>query len=341
MRIKAVFIRILKQFFHDKRTLALLIIAPLLVLTLLSLVFNGGTYEPKIGLVDLPQPMETAFHKQSNADYEKVSLEKGKRKLRNQELDAYLTFQDGKPSLTLEGSDPSINHLVLRAVQEVMMKPHGLSQGKIDVHYLHGGKDLTSFDNFGPVFIGFFAFFFVFLIAGVSFLRERTTGTLERLLASPLRRWEVVAGYILGFGFFTLLQSVILVLFAVYVLNMLMAGSIFYVLFLTMLTAFSALSLGTLLSAFADNELQMIQFIPIVIVPQFFFCGIFNLDTISDWISWIGPLTPLYYVADGLRDVMIRGYGWSDIAIDVYVLLGFSFAFMFLNVLALKKHRRV
>lgn len=342
MRIRALFVRIVKQFIHDKRTLALLIIAPLLVLTLLSLVFNGKDYEPKIGLVNLPSQAESFFNHQEQADYEQLTLSEAKNQLRNLELDAYLSYQDGKLRLTLEGSNPAESRHVLKSIQQAMMEQQkGNVKQQLTVTYLHGGKDLTNFDNFGPVFIGFFGFFFVFLIAGVSFLRERTTGTLERLLASPLRRWEVVVGYILGFGFFALLQTVILVLFAIYVLNMLMAGSIILVLFLTMLTAFTALTLGTLLSSFADNELQMIQFIPIVIVPQFFFSGIFNLDTISDWISWIGPLTPLYYVADGLRDVMIRGYGWSDIAIDVYVLLGFSFAFMILNVLALRKHRRI
>ena len=164
---------------------------------------------------------------------------------------------------------------------------------------------------------------------------------MERLLASPVRRWEVVSGYVFGFGFFAFLQTVVLSLYAIYVLNMLMAGSIFYVLLLTLLTAFVALTLGTLLSTFANNELQMIQFIPIVIVPQFFFSGIFNLDTMSHWISWIGPFTPLYYVASGLKDVMIRGYGWAAIDIDVYVLLGFGLIFMGLNVLALKKHRKI
>jgi ABC-2 type transport system permease protein len=101
------------------------------------------------------------------------------------------------------------------------------------------------------------------------------------------------------------------------------------------------LTLGILLSAFANNEMQMIQFIPLVIVPQIFFSGLFDLDTISDWLSWIGPLTPLYYGADALREVMVRGYGWSHIYIDLLVLLALSVLFMVLNVAALKKYRKI
>ncbi len=342
MRIRALFFRIVKQFFRDKRTLALLIVAPLLVLTLLSLVFNGKTYDPKIGLVNLPTSLQKPFNDHSNMDTKVYSLSQAKHKLHDQSLDAYLTIDNGQPVLTLEGSDPGVNQQILKGIQSVMTPPQsGGKKADLSVHYLHGGKNLTNFDNFGPIFIGFFGFFFVFLIAGVSFLRERTTGTLERLLSTPLRRWEVVVGYVLGFGFFAFLQTVVLALYAIYVLNMLMAGAIVYVLLLTLLTAFVALTLGTLLSAFANNELQMIQFIPIVIVPQFFFSGIFNLDTMSQWISWIGPITPLYYVADGLKNVMIRGYGWSSIDTDLYVLLGFGLLFMGLNVLALKKHRKL
>src|SRR6185312_9179345 len=100
----------------------------------------------------------------------------------------------------------------------------------LDIYYLHGSSDMGIFDYFGPVLLGFFVFFFVFLIAGVSFIRERTTGTLERLLSTPLRKWEIVMGYILGFGLFTMIQATIIAAYAIYVLNMLMEGSFGFVL---------------------------------------------------------------------------------------------------------------
>jgi len=217
------------------------------------------------------------------------------------------------------------------------------SQGSPEwnAEYLHGSEDMGQFDYFGPVLLGFFAFFFVFIISGISFLRERTSGTLEKLLSSPLRKWEIVVGYILGFGLFTLLQATLIAWYAIYILGMLMEGSFIYVLLITLMLSMTALTLGTLLSAFANNEFQMIQFIPIIIVPQFFFSGLINLETISDWLSWLGPITPLYYAAEALRDIMVRGYGWDAIYGNLLMLAGFSALFMLLNILALRKHRAV
>ncbi|MCL6459727.1 MAG: ABC transporter permease, partial [Gorillibacterium sp.] len=86
---------------------------------------------------------------------------------------------------------------------------------------------------------------------------------------------------------------------------------------------------------------QMIQFIPIIIVPQVFFSGLFDLDTMAPWLRWLSTIMPLKYGADALRDIMIRGEGWDTIASNVYLLTGLSLVFMLLNILALRKHRRI
>jgi ABC-2 type transport system permease protein len=200
---------------------------------------------------------------------------------------------------------------------------------------------MKTIDRFGPIMIGVFIFFFVFLIAGVSFLRERTTGTLERLLSTPLKRWEIVLGYVCGFGIFTVFQALLISWFSIQILGIMMIGSFGYVMLLTMLLSMTALTLGTLLSAFAANELQMIQFIPLIIVPQVFLSGLFPLDTLPMWLQRVGYATPIYYGSEALMNIMIRGKGWSAIALDVYVLIGFSLLFMLLNVLALRKHRKM
>ena len=253
-----------------------------------------------------------------------------------------MQFDQQIPSVVLEGSDPTVNGAVMKWVQNAL-KPLQQNQASIEmeIDYLYGSSDMAQFDYFGPVLLGFFVFFFVFLIAGVSFLRERTTGTLERLLASPLKKWEIVIGYVGGFGLFAMIQATIIVAYAIYVLGMLMEGTFGYVLLITVLLSLTALSLGTLLSAFAHNELQMMQFIPIVVVPQIFFSGLFNIDTISEWLSWITPFTPLYYAANALRNVMVRGLGWDMIYQDLLMLLGFSALFIILNILALRKYRKI
>jgi ABC-2 type transport system permease protein len=341
MRIKALTIRILKQFIHDKRTMALMIIAPIFVLTLMSLVFNGSIYNPKVGLVGVPETM-TNLLKSHDAKVIIYNVVDAKLALENNEIDAIISIKNNAPNIELEGSDPTRSRSVLLLIQGIYSELNPQSTAvKPEVRYLHGSSEMSSFDNFGPVLIGFFIFFFVFLIAGISFLRERTGGTLERLLATPLRRWEVVAGYIFGFGLFAMLQATLIAWFAIKVLGMMLIGSFGWLLLITLLTALTALSLGTFLSAFVDNEFQMIQFIPIIIVPQVFFSGLFNMDTMADWLRWIGNLMPLKYVADALRNIMIRGKGWESIAVDVYILLALSAIFIVANVLALKKHRKI
>ncbi|CAM2904521.1 ABC transporter permease [Paenibacillus sediminis] len=342
MRVRALVIRILKQFFHDKRTLALMIVAPMIILWMMSLVFNGSTYEPKIGTVNVPTELNQKL-KDQGAIVTVYDANAAEQALWDEKIDAIIRFDNGAPQVKLEGSDPSKNKMILLLLQKVMQQqnPAAGQAPALNITYLHGSENMASFDNFGPVLIGFFSFFFVFLISGVSFLRERTGGTLERLLASPLRRWEIVIGYVLGYGIFTMFQASLIAWFAIHILGIMMAGSFWYVLLITLLLSMTALTLGTFLSSFANNELQMFQFIPLVVVPQVFFSGLFSLDNVADWLRWLGKIAPLSYGADALRDVMIRGKGWSDIAFNVYVLIGISVAIIIANVFALRKHRKI
>jgi ABC-2 type transport system permease protein len=346
MRIRALIIRILRQFIHDKRTMALMIAAPILILTLMYLIFNGDTYRPKLGTVQLPQAF-TSVLVGSDADVTAYpNVEEAEAALTDRHIDAIIRFDGGAPHIKLEGSDPTKNRAVMILVQQAVQSlAAGQGQGAKSAspvfEYLHGSANMAAFDNFGPVLIGVFAFFFVFLIAGISFLKERTSGTLERLLATPLRRYEIVVGYIAGFGIFTMLQAVLIAWYSIEVLGMMMVGSFGYVILITLLLSMTALSFGTFLSAFANTEFQMIQFIPLVIVPQIFFSGLFDLDSMSSWLRWLSHIMPLKYGADALRNIMIRGEGWSSIDMDVYILLALSLFFMAANVLALRKHRKI
>ncbi|WP_337098698.1 ABC transporter permease [Paenibacillus sp. YIM B09110] len=337
MRIRALALRIIRQFIRDKRTLALLFLAPLLILSLMKLVFDGQAITPEIGTVNAPQAFEDELIAAGASITEYATTDEAQLAIEHGDLNAFI--QVGTPgfAITLEGSDPAMNKAVMLLFQNTLQAK--VSSSLPAITYLHGGPDMASFDSFGPVLIGFFSFFFVFLLAGVSFLRERTTGTLERLLASPIRRSEVVLGYLAGFGLFTLIQAMLIAWYSINVLGMYMAGQIGYVLLINLLLSLTALTLGTLLSSFASNEFQIIQFIPIVIVPQAFFSGLFNLDAMNPWLQKISYAMPLFYGADAMQGIMIRGENWRDFGFDVYVLIGFSLLFALLNVLALKKHR--
>ncbi|MEI2316368.1 ABC transporter permease [Bacillus paramobilis] len=339
MRVIGVIIRIIRQFFRDKRSLAMMFGAPMLLLWLLSLVFTQKDYVPHIAVVDMPAQLVKVMKNQEASIYE-YSKEKAMSELEKQKVDAVIRLENGKMNIVLEGSDSSKNRAVLQILQKGTEK-NDVSIMKPEVNYLHGSKDFTMFDGLGPVLIGFFTFFFVFILSGVSFVRERLSGTLERLLSTPVRRWEIVVGYIIGFGIFAFIQSIIIVSFSVYILDLYVAGSIWLTLLITCMLSLTALTLGTFLSAYANNEFQMIQFIPLVIVPQIFFSGLFPIESMNKWLQMLGELFPLTYGADAMRQVMIRNQGITEIALDLTVLLLFSLLFAVGNVFALKKHRKI
>lgn len=323
MRVNGVVIRIIRQFFRDKRSLAMMFGAPMLLLWLLSLVFTQKDYIPHIAVVDVPAPIVKVMKNQEASIYE-YSKDKAISELEKQKVDAVIHLENGKMNLLLEGSDSSKNRAVLQVLQKSTEK-NDVSMMKPEVDYLHGSKDITMFDGLGPVLIGFFTFFFVFILSGVSFVRERLSGTLERLLSTPVRRWEIVLGYIIGFGIFAFIQSIIIVSFSVYILDLYVAGSIWLTLLITCMLSLTALTLGTFLSAYANNEFQMIQFIPLVIVPQVFFSGLFPMESMNTWLQMLGKLFPLTYGADAMRQVMIRNQGFTEIALDLTVLLLFHY----------------
>jgi ABC-2 type transport system permease protein len=340
MRVKAIMIRILLQLAHDKRTIGLMILAPILVLTLLSFVFDGSDYHPKIGIINAPLNFVNKLE-DNDAKIIRYTENDGDITLKASEIDALINFEGGVPKITLEGSDPSKSQAVIQLTQNALSLS-GLSKAVApDITYLYGYENMASFDNFGPILIGFFVFFFVFLIAGVAFLKERTTGTLERILATPLRRWEIVIGYFLGFGSFTIIQSALIAWFSINILHIMMVGSFSLVLIITILTAMVALTIGTFISAFANNELQVIQFIPIIVVPQVFFSGLFDLSTMPVWLQSFGKFMPLWYSADALRNIMIRGKGLGDILFDAFILILICILFTIANILALKKYRKI
>ncbi len=341
MRLVAVTRRLLRQFARDRRTLALVFVAPVVVLSLLSLIFNSGDYHPRIAAVDLPAPFAAELTR-NGATVRALAASEADAELRANRVDGVVELRGGRPAVRIEGSDPTVTRSVLFALQraQAALMPFARAT-QPEISFLHGSPTMSAFDNFGPVLVGFLVFFFVFLISGISFVRERTTGTLDRMLATPLRRWEIVVGYAFGFAALVIVQSTIIALVSVYLLGMMLVGSFAYLLLITLLLAGAAMTVGMLLSAFARNEFQMIQFIPLIIVPQIFFSGLFNLETMKPWLRALGRAFPLTYGAHAMREVMIRGGGAREIAVDVVVLVGFSLLCLGLNVIALKKYRRI
>ncbi|WP_102691690.1 ABC transporter permease [Rummeliibacillus pycnus] len=336
MRFLALVTRIIQQMIRDKRTMALLFLAPLLVLSLMYFIFHSDEVNTTVGVVNVN---EQIVHKIEHADisvikYNQLSTQTALHK----KLDGWLEVKNGKLSLTLQNDDPSRAKALQFKLKQALSNQ--LQQEMpISIEYVYGDKETVLFDVISPILVSFFVFFFVFLIAGIALLKERTTGTLERLLSTPIRRYEVVLGYLTGYGIFAMIQTLIVVFYAVHVLDVVLVGSIWNVLLINLCLALVALSLGILLSSFASSEFQMVQFIPLVIIPQIFFTGLFPMDGMADWLVNIGRIMPLYYASDAIKGVMYKGYGLNDIAMDLSVLIGFAIVFILLNIVSLKKYR--
>ncbi|CQR48313.1 Inner membrane transport permease YbhR [Paraliobacillus sp. PM-2] len=337
MKITAIITRIVQQFIRDKRTLALLFLAPLLILILTWVVLDqeaAGDYA--IAAVSVPEPV---VEKIEGEHIEMVETSTPYADLADGEVQAVLTLEDQQLQLTVDNSQPNAEKALFMQLQRALSTTNNTNIA-LEVTDYYQAEVETTFDYVGPVLIGYFAFFFVFLVGGISFLREKSQGTMERLFATPIRSWEIIIGYLAGFGVFAIIQSIVVIAFSVYVLSIPIQGSVLLVMFITLMLALTALTLGMLLSTFAKNEFQMMQFIPIVIVPQAFFSGLFSLDNAPAWVEGIGRIMPIKYGASALTDVMIKGNGFGEVSLDLLILFGFSSLFFILNLGTLIAYRK-
>lgn len=387
MRTLAMIKRVLQEMLRDKRTLAMMFIAPLLILTLMYFLFQSNNNQT----ADLAvRHVDSTLVKAINNDNVKIhhvsSDDSAKQLIRDHDYAAVMTQKGDKLTLTLQNSNQTKSSIIKKSLQagQVKLKNQAtvtalktqkeaigklqqqlatlakqagtqtdaqatLSDQKnnsaknysVSTHYIYGDKDTTFFDAFLPIMMGFVVFFFVFLISGIALLRERTTGTLKRLLATPVKRGEIITGYLSGYGIFALVQTLLIVLYSTYVFDIQILGSIWNVLLINVLMAAVALTMGLFISTFAASEFQMMQFIPIVAIPQIFFSGIIPVDQMAGWLQGIGHIMPLYYGANAMSDVVTKGFNITQIWPNILALLLFAALFLVLNLNAMRRYREV
>jgi ABC-2 type transport system permease protein len=189
-----------------------------------------------------------------------------------------------------------------------------------------------------PAMLALLILFFGFLLSGISFLRERSQGTRERLMASPVSRLDIVIGYLLGFLLFAMVQTLILFFYTVYVLKVDFNGELWQIIVFQILIGILAVCLGIFISAFAKNEFQMVQFIPLILVPQIFICGVlFPVSQQPEYLQWIAKFLPLTYGVDGIRALMSQGQSLLDIGKEIGVLSAYAVVLMVLAGISLRR----
>ena len=179
------------------------------------------------------------------------------------------------------------------------------------------------FDRVGLTMLGILPFVVMFLVTSIAMLRERTSGTLERLLTTPLARMDLLLGYGAAFGLAATAQALVTVTVATTVYDLEVAGSIWLVVLIAVVDAVLGVALGLLASAFATSEFQAVQFMPVVVLPQVFLCGLLiPVDQMAGWLQAIAHVLPLTYAVDALQEVGSSAEATGTLWLDVAVVAG-------------------
>ncbi len=193
-------------------------------------------------------------------------------------------------------------------------------------------------DRFAPEFIGIFPFVVMFIVAAITTQRERARGTLERLMAMPLAKLDLVVGYAIAFGSVACVQVGVVLAISLTWLGVQLPGSVVPLAVVSVLDALLGMSLGLFASAFARTEFQAVQFMPAFVLPQALLCGIVVArDHMTDVLRWLSDVLPMSYAVDAMQQIA-AGASWSGLVIkDIGVILGFTAAALIGGALTLRR----
>jgi len=400
-RFLIIALNILTQIKNDKRTLGMILITPVMIMTIFGYAFAGEPQDLKVVIVDedsgkvILNAQEGNFTFSVNFSHDVTnrfdknifqisypsSYEEGERSvkegrawafiyfsknfsqhmvnrallMRNQTTFTFgnmtlhlilkdLTIDEARINLIIDNSNSQVGSAIVREVNQAFVE--AMQEAYPDISFSQSvnldlvyGKNATYLDFLAPGVIGLVATMMTLMLTIVSLVRERTNGTLARLFASPTKSWEIVMGYTTAFSLISLGQSTILLLTAILLFNITILGNVFLALGMIVLYAIGIQGLGNLLSTIAKNEFQAVQLIPMIFVPFLLLGGIFwPVEAMPPFMRPISSVIPLTYLADGLRSIMIRGWGVSEVSINIIALLLFT-SLMFLLSLAMMKRR--
>jgi len=363
-RVFALARRIAEQFRRDRPTLGLVFVAPIVVLALLGWVFRDQHVPAtRLGIVNetavnapgtlIAGQFATAARQAGITVIELAPApDAADAAIRADQIDVAVVVAPNAGGaallptieLVVPGIAPGDDGARIGQLQGMIAGLIGNGGPTITHRSVYGSGNGDALNAFAPALIGFFGFFFVFILTGISFLRERIGGTLERLLATPVARGEIVTGYSLGFALFAALQVTLILAFVLSSvafqvgdvrvaigLGVPSAGAPLLAFLIVVLLAVGAVNLGIFLSTFARTELQILQFIPIVVVPQALLGGvIWSVASLPGVLQPIARVLPMTYAIEGLRAVLVKGEGLasSTVQLDVAVLAVFAVAFV-------------
>lgn len=198
----------------------------------------------------------------------------------------------------------------------------------------------AAYDNIAPIVMGIFPFTVMFLVTSVATLRERTAGTLERLMTLPLAKLDLLLGYALAFASLTVLQGAIVSVVALGFLDVSVEGGAGHLLIVAMMSGLLGMSSGLFLSAFAKTEFQAVQFLPAFVLPQLLTCGLFVArDKMAEPLQWFANIMPMTYIVEAMKQVTTYST-WTDDLVRALIIVGaFIVGALLLGAATLRRSR--
>jgi len=194
------------------------------------------------------------------------------------------------------------------------------------------------YNNIAPMLLGIFPMIMMFLITSIVTLRERTTGTLDRLLTMPMTKLDFIFGYALAFSFLGLCQALISAGVMLGFLHVTVLGGVTATLIAVVFAAFLGTSLGLFLSAFATSEFQAIQFMPAFIMPQLLVCGLFIAqDLMAKPLQWFADIMPLTYSVKAMKQVTENATWTNELTKDLLIVASFGIVALILGSLTIRR----
>jgi len=375
-RIMAVSRRVFRDVGNDKRSLAMRFLAPIFAMCVFGLAFSGDVEDVNVVIVNQDQgytpPLgSTTYLSQTLISHlgTKVlniqtmdNVEQARQQVMDGKTSAVIIFPENftqnaimatknasagsSAEIIIQGDDtiPNIKNAILKSVSDALtetMSEEGVNSPlKVTSEPIYG-QDAEFIDFFVPGILAFVVYLLTTILTLITFVGERTSGTLERVLASPVTEGEVVTGYAITFGTLGVIQVTILLVIALVVFNIIVVGNVLLAFLAVAILAVTCQALGILLSSLAKRPEQAIQFFPFVVLPAFLLSGVFwPIQAIPEWLRPFSYLVPPTYAVDACRAVMLKGWGLEKIWPDLAALVIFAVLFLGLAVWSLKRGKK-
>jgi ABC-2 type transport system permease protein len=368
-RVLAVTLRVFQGFKHDKRSIALMIIAPLVAMSVFGIAFGGEVSNIPVVVVNEDEgipPMEPGgedvFLSElllDHIDEEVLVIEymddpdKALDRVKDGEAWAVIHFPsnyssalatDGTTTISVRADMSNTQiftaiMLELSSAMTALMDEVGHSPPvEIDTSDPVYGEGAVFSDFLIPGVIAFAIFLLTTLLTLLTFTTERVNRTLDRLLVTPVTEAEIVSGYAVAFGLIGTAQAIILISWGIIGFDIMIEGNVAIAILVAALLAIASMAFGILLSAAANTEIQATQMIPLIVLPVFLLSGIFwPMEAIPAWLQPAAYVLPPTYAVEALRSVMIRGWGLAEVWPYVVALMVFIGVYLTLATLSLRR----